>query len=228
MRLVLTSLFLVALSGRLSAQTNPPPTLYGGSWSTANPDRMTVIAAGGNQTARVFRITAPAAPPEDVLRFGLVVDGVAIPMQIYQGGSAVVEGKSIAIQQVNPGPILRGSWAVLQAVDVLAETINWYAYPDINREVLVASLATEQDFVLGITGGGPNCRATSMTVTIDGTPVMGPTRRPIVFPEGSQFLGRGKSIVVQASGTCLQPPGGAPVQGTLRIRKPAPPQAQLP
>jgi hypothetical protein len=216
--LLVAGFVLVRAAPALAQQ--PTPHLYSGGWSTLNAEGYTTITATGNLTPHVYRITAPQGPETDALQFAIYVDGQPLPVPLFQGGSAVVQGSRIAMLQRAGGASVPGSWTVLQEPQVPVEQINWIGYPSIDREILVASLKTEQEFVLTLTrGGGTQCKQTTMTVTIDGTPVRATNGQPMVFHDGASVLGKGKVVTVRVGGTCPPPPGIAWVAGTLRIRQ---------
>ena len=214
-RIAFASAVLLATSQVASAQSAPLALLSGG-WSTNNTSRLTSITGPGNLPVRVFRLDATMLVDTDVLQFTVIVDGVRIPTRFTEGSGVLVEGKSIAIEQSTPGRLVQGNWKVIQQPDVLAERVQWGSTQSLNINLLVASFQTEREFVLSINTVSTNCSGTSMTVTIDGTPVRDANGAVLALPEGSSLLAKGKSIVVKTAGNCT---GLNTVNGDLRITK---------
>jgi archaellum component FlaG (FlaF/FlaG flagellin family) len=198
-------------------QSNAQSTMNMGGWSTGNSSRYTRITGTGNLDQKIYQIECTTMLDGVALQFNVIVDGVTLPVTFHEGSYVAVEGKSIALQQVNPGKMIKGTWKIIQQPDLLATTLPWSFFPAINSDMLVANLKTEQEFLLSINYTSTNCTNTSFTVIIDGQPVKDAANNTLVFWEGSTIYGKGKSILIRASGTCSNV--NATVNGDLKLRK---------
>jgi hypothetical protein len=210
-KIILLIVFAVSLKA-LHAQI-----LSTGFWSTNNTNGYTKITVSNNLDNKVYQIESTYSQDNDVLLYNIIVDGVTLPITFHEGSAVVVEGKSIAIRQVAPlKKMIRGTWKVLQQPEVAATNFPWFFVPRINVDQLIASLKTEQEFLLTITSLSPNCTNTNMTVIIDGQPVKDDNNNVLILPEGSTIYGKGKVISLRATGVCS---GNNTINGTLNLKK---------
>src|SRR5215213_7049609 len=161
-------LFLLGVSFNIiNAQT-----MSAGFWSTNNAIGYTKITVSNNPDNKIYQIGSTYVQDDDVLRYNIIVDGVTLPITLHEGSTVVVEGKNIAIKQVPPlKKMSTGTWKVIQHQEIAATNFQWFFVPRVNVDQLIASLQTEQEFLLTITSLSPNCTNTSVTVIIDGQPV---------------------------------------------------------
>lgn len=208
-------LFLFIASGLTTiAQTMATELLWGG-WMTTNTTRYTRITVSPNLPQQVYRIESILLTDTSTLQYNIIVDGVVQPNSFHEGSVVVVEGKDIAIQQINPGPMVNGIWRMIQKPAAAATSIPWAGYARFNKDILVASLKTEQEFVLSINNNIPNCTATAMQVIIDGVPVKDATNQPLVLLSGSSVYGRGKLVSLRPIGNCTGTTNA--VYGSLKL-----------
>lgn len=192
-------------------------TMGAGFWSTNNTNGYTRITVSNNPDNKVYQIESTYNTDTDVLLYNVIVDGVMLPITFHEGTTVVVEGKNIAIRQVAPlKKMIRGTWKVVQQAEIAANIFQWFFVPRINVDQLIASLKTEQEFLLTITPQSPNCTNTSFMVIIDGQPVKDDNNNVLIFPEGSTISGKGKVISLRATGTCT---GNNTINGTLNLKK---------
>lgn len=211
--------FLAALAFLLFIQpiaAQPQPELLAGGWSTSNANRFTRITGTGNLDSKVYRIECTMMVDTAILQFNIFVDGITIPASFFEGSYVVVEGKNVAIQQVNPGKMVKGTWKVIQQPEIAPTSIPWAGYPKLDKDILVTSLKTEQEFVLSINYTSTSCSNTAMTVYIDGVPVKDNNNNVLTFWEGSSVYAKGKYIVIKTTGACT---GANPVYGELRLKR---------
>jgi hypothetical protein len=214
MKRYLVLLLLVGTSLTTVAQTLATELLWGG-WITTNANRFTRITVSPNLPQQVYRIESVLFTDTSTLQYNIIVDGVVQPTSFYEGSVVVVEGKDIAIQQVNPGASLNGTWRMIQKPAAATTSMAWAGYARLNRDILVASLKTEQEFVLSINNNIPNCTATAMQVLIDGVSVKDAANQPLVFMPGSYIYGRGKVITLRPIGNCTGV--NNPVMGSIKL-----------
>jgi archaellum component FlaF (FlaF/FlaG flagellin family) len=207
-------LLLVLCAALASAQT--VPEFFTGFWTTATSNRFTRITASPGLTQQVYRLESIMQSDANILQFNIIADGVVLPVSFYEGSVVLVEAKEIAIQQVTPGVVFAGTWKVVQKVPVAPITTTWAGYAQLNRDILIASFKTEQEFVLSVNGTSTNCTNTAMTVFIDGVVVKDNNNQPLIFAPGSSIYGKGKVITLRPSGTCTG--NTNPVYGTLKIK----------
>lgn len=107
---------------------------------------------------------------------------------------------------------------MLHQGEIVSTDIPWSCTPSANADMLIASLKTEEEFVLHINVNSLNCSNTSFIVMIDGQVLLDKTKKPLVFWHGSSVYGKGKMVAIRASGTC-EP--GHTVNGifTLKARR---------
>lgn len=215
MKLILPALIALLSAQLLTAQ--PQPELLTGGWSTSNSNRFTRITGTSNLDSKVYRIDCTMMVDTSVLQFNIIVDGITIPASFFEGSYVVVEGKNIAIQQANPGKMVKGTWKVIQVPEIPPVSVQWAGYPKINKDILIAALKTEQEFVVSINYTSLNCSNTTMTVYIDGTPVKDNNNNILTFWEGSSIYGKGKNIVIRVAGSCAG--NNDPVYGDLKLKK---------
>lgn len=207
---------LCAILINLGLNVNAQVTMGSGGWSTSNANRYTRITGTNNLDNKVYQIECTYMTDNDILQFRLIVDGVTLPVTFHEGSYVTVEGKSIAIQQITPGKMIRGTWKIIQQPEISANSSSWNYVPRVNADMLIASLKTEQEFLLSINYSSTNCTNTSMTVIIDGQPVLDNNNNPLIFWEGSTIYGKGKTVVIRAAGTCT---GNNTVNGDFKIKK---------
>ncbi|MGB8192091.1 MAG: hypothetical protein WCF67_09245, partial [Chitinophagaceae bacterium] len=192
MRIVL--LFL-ALGFSSFAVAQAQADLFSGFWTTSNTLKSTIITATPTASSRIYRIECLAdANDGQIYQAQIFVDGVQLTNPLVEGSHVMVEGKSIAIRQVGTATLYRGIWKVIQPQDAVlqAERSTWISYPSLNRDILVASFKTEQEFVLTINQPNIAVVGGSMIVTIDGNVVKDSAGNTVVFSEGSSVYGKGK------------------------------------
>jgi hypothetical protein len=214
MKRYLVLLLLIGASLSTIAQTMANELLWGG-WMTTNANRFTRITVSPNLPQQVYRIESVLFTDTSTLQYNVIVDGVAQPTSFYEGSVVVVEGKDIAIQQVNLGASLSGTWRMIQRPAAAATSIAWAGYARLNKDILVASLKTEQEFVLSINNNIPNCTATAMNVLVDGVSVKDANNQPLVLVSGSSVYGRGKVITLRPIGNCTGV--NNPVSGSIKL-----------
>lgn len=202
---------LLFLCGITHAQT-----LSAGGWRTSTGNPFTKITANNNLGVKVYRIECTNMVDATILQFKITVDGVDLLATFQEGSSVVVEGATIAIQQLTPGTMVKGTWAIIQQTDIPASTIPWNYFPSLTTDLLVASLKVDQEFLLSINYSSASCSNTSFIVFIDGQAVKDASGNTLKFLEGSTVYGKGKSVVIRASGTCT---GNNSVNGDLKIKK---------
>lgn len=187
-----------------------------GGWTTSNAARYTRITGTNNLDTKVYQVESTYFADSDVLQFNLIVDGVTLPVTFHEGSSVAVEGKSIAIQQTAAGKMFRGTWKIIQQPEVGATTLPWGFVPKVNADQVVATLKTEQEFLLSINFSSTGCTNTAMTVYIDGQPVRDAANNVLTFWEGSTVYGKGKLVVIRPTGTCS---ATGMIAGDLKLRK---------
>ncbi len=207
-------LMLAGSSLCAAAQTMAGELLWGG-WVTTNTARFTRITVSANLPQQVYRIESVLLTDTSTLQYNVIVDGVAQPVSFYEGSVVVVEGKDIAIQQVSTGPMVNGTWRMMQKPAAAATSIPWAGYARFNRDILVTSLKTEQEFVLSVNNNIPNCTATAMYVLIDGVMVKDTANQPLVLQSGSSVYGRGKQVTLRLIGNCTGV--NNPVSGSIKL-----------
>jgi hypothetical protein len=201
----------------VSITNSDAQTMSAGLWSTNNAIGYTKITVSNNPDNKVYQIESAYTQDNDVLLYNIIVDGVTLPITLHEGSTVVVEGKNIAIKQVAPlKKMSRGTWKVLQQPEIAATNFQWFFVPRLNVDQLIASLKTEQEFLLSITSLSPNCTNTSMTVIIDGQPVKDDNNNVLILPEGSTISGKGKVISLRAVGVCT---GNNTINGILNLKK---------
>ncbi|WDO14357.1 hypothetical protein MH928_06585 [Flavobacterium sp. WW92] len=189
-------------------------TLNAGGWSTSGPGSYTRITATNNLDQKVYSIQNTIHMDDAILEFEIIVDGVTIPTKIYEGGVVAVEGKSIFIRQTKPGKQIKGNWKTIQQPETAATVIPWVGYPSLNKEILVASLKTEQEFIIEI-HGSLDCNDAAFQVFIDNVPVKDSSNNTLTFWNGSSLIGKGKLVVVKVSGSCT---GSKIISGYLKLK----------
>jgi hypothetical protein len=207
------ALILAMANFGVNAQT---ASLSAGGWRTSNDNPFTRITGTNNLTTKIYRIECTTLVDPSILQFRIIVDGSPIPATFQEGSYVVVAGKEIAIEQISQGTMIRGSWAIIQEPEVSATTIPWNYYPSLTTDLLVASLKVEQEFLISINYLTNNCSNTSFVIFIDGQPVKDANNRVLKFIEGSTVYGKGKSVVIRASGTCSN---NTPIAGDLKLIK---------
>lgn len=190
--------------------------LNAGGWTTSNSSMFTRITGTNNLNNYVYRIECTTLADNDILKFNVIVDGVTIPVSFYEGTYIAVEGKNIALQQISPGKMIKGSWKIIQQPEVAATTLPWVLSPKLNTEMLIANLKTEQEFLLTINYTSSNCTNTGMTVMIDGQPIKDNNNNVLTFAEGSTIYAKGKTVTLRVTGNCT---GNNAVTGELKLRK---------
>lgn len=203
-------IFILSCSGLMGQ------TLMSGGWRTSTANPYTRITAGSIPGTRVYRLDCTTLADNSILQFKIIADGTEIPATMQEGSYVVVEGNNIAIQQLNPGTMVKGTWTILQQFETPASVIPWTYYPSLNNDLLIASFKVEQEFLLSINSTSPNCTNTSFTVFIDGQAVKDASNKPLKFLEGSTLYGKGKYVTIRASGTCTP---DSPIYGDLKINK---------
>ncbi len=192
------------------------PDFFIGGWNTSTTNRFTRITVSPNLVQQVYRLECTMMSDTDIIQFNVIADGVVLPVSFYEASVVLVEAKDIAIQQVTPGAFVSGNWRLVQKPAVTAVSIPWAGYARLNREILVASLKTEQEFVLSINASSSNCTATTMTVFVDGVLVKDNAGQPLIFAPGSSIYGRGKLITLRPAGNCTG--NTNPVYGSLKLK----------
>ncbi len=189
-------------------------TLNAGGWSTTGPGSYTRITATNNLDQKVYSIQNTIMMDTDIIEFEIIADGVIIPAKMYEGGFVAVEGKSIFIRQTKPGRMIKGSWKTIQQSETQATVITWTGYPSLNKDILVANLKTEQEFIIEI-HGSIDCNDATFQVFIDNVPVKDNNNNTLTFWNGSSLLGKGKSVVVRVNGSCTNT---QTVSGYLKLK----------
>jgi hypothetical protein len=192
------------------------PEFFIGGWNTATANRFTRITVSPNLVQQVYRLECTMMSDTDIVQFNVIADGVLQPVSFYEGSVVLIEAKDIALQQVTPGAFFSGNWKLVQKPAIAAVSIPWAGYAKLNKDILVASLKTEQEFVLSLNQTSSNCTATSMTVFIDGVVVKDNANLPLVFAPGSSIYGRGKLITLRPTGNCIG--NTNPVYGSLKLK----------
>ncbi len=142
------------------------------------------------------------------MQFNIIVDGVTIPATFFEGSYVIVEGKNIVIQQLNAGKFFKGTRKVIQQPELAAEKILWNGFPQIQKDILIASFKTDQEFVISLNLMSTNCQNTSMSIWVDSVPVQAKGAcgsSTATFSEGSSIIGLGKLITARVVGTCSSP-----------------------
>lgn len=191
-------------------------TLSSGGWRTSSDNTFTRITANSNLGPKIYRLECTNMTDNAILQFKITVDGVIIPTTFQEGSNVVVEGSNVAIQQITPGVMVKGTWTIIQQTDIPATTIPWNYYPSLTNELLIASLKVEQEFLLSINYNSANCTNTSYSIMIDGQPVKDANNNNLKFLEGSTLYGKGKSVTIRANGTCT---GNNPIYGDIKLKK---------
>jgi hypothetical protein len=207
------ALLFLAIGISVKAQVTE---FFAGGWNTATANRFTRITVSPGLVQQVYRLDCTMMGDSDIMQFNVIADGVLIPVSFYEGSTVLVEAKDIAIQQVTPGTFIGGSWKLVQKPAITSVSIPWAGYPKLNKDILVASLKTEQEFVLSINQSSSNCTATSMTVLIDGIVVKDNANQPLVFAPGSSIYGKGKVVTLRPIGNCAG--NTNPVYGSLKLK----------
>lgn len=176
--------------------------LFIGRWKTSNSSRLTTITANPLDRSRVFRISCLELVDTDVIRFQFLVDDKSIIAPLNEGGSVFIEGKSVFIEQTEDGVNKLSSWEVVQEPQLAYEQVTWVVHPQEGSQSLIAAFEKEQEFVLGMSSGSINCSNGSMIVIIDGKEVRDKNNKIMQFLEGSNLIGKGKTITVAVSGNC--------------------------
>jgi hypothetical protein len=216
MKTSLLFFFLLVLALPVNAQND----LYSGGWVTPNTSKLTTITGSNNLPQRIYRIECTLFQDADVLQFNIIVDGTTIPATFFEGNYVIVEGKKIVIQQLNAGKCAKGSWKVIQQPEVLAEKTTWSGYPQIQKDILIASLKTEQEFVISLNSTSTDCQNTSMSIFIDSVPVTATGAggsSTSTFAGGSSIVGFGKLVTARVVGTCASPT--ASINGDFKLLK---------
>jgi hypothetical protein len=208
---------LVLLLATVSVFANAQvPEFFIGGWNTSTANRFTRITVSPNLVQQVYRLECSMASDTDIVQFNIFADGVVIPVSFFEASVVLVEAKDIAIQQVTPGAFFSGNWKLVQKPAIASVSIPWAGYAKLNKDILVASLKTEQEFVLSLNATSSNCTATSMTVFIDGVVVKDNANQPLIFAPGSSIYGRGKLITLRPMGNCTG--NTNPVYGNLKLK----------
>lgn len=189
-------------------------TLNAGGWSTSGPGSYTRITATHNLDQKVYSIQNTIHMDDAILEFDIIADGVTIPTKMFEGGFVAVEAKSIFIRQTKPGKQIKGSWKTIQQPETAATVIPWMGYASLNKDILVASLKTEQEFIIEI-HGSLDCNDAAFQVFIDNVPVKDGSNNTLTFWNGSSLIGKGKLVVVRVSGSCT---GAKPITGYLKLK----------
>ncbi|TYP99233.1 hypothetical protein C7447_102555 [Tenacibaculum adriaticum] len=191
-------------------------TLSAGGWRTSNNNPFTRITGSNNLATKIYRIECTALVDTSILQFRIIVDGTPIQATFQEGSYVVVEGKQIAIEQLSQGTMVRGAWTIIQEPEIAATTVPWNYYPSLSNDLLVASLKVEQEFLISINYSTINCSNTSFNVFINGQPVKDTNNNTLIFLEGSTVYGKGKSILIRATGACTN---NMPIVGDLKLAK---------
>jgi hypothetical protein len=208
-------LFMLFATASVFAKAQVQDFFIGG-WNTTTANRFTRITVSPNLVQQVYRLECTMMSDADIMQFNVIADGVLIPVSFYEGSVVLVEAKDIALQQVTPGAFISGNWKPVQKPAIASVSIPWAGYPKLNKDILVASLKTEQEFVLSINSTSSNCTATSMTVFVDGVVVKDNANQPLIFAPGSSIYGRGKVITLRPAGNCTG--NTNPVYGSLKLK----------
>lgn len=211
-------LLFFACSYSIAGAQATTPEFFQGVWNTSNTAKFTRLTVSPNLTNQVYRIDCSTVINDaDILQFNIYVDGVVQTVSFYEGSSVLVEGKDIALQQVNPGAAATGIWRVVQKPAIAPVTANWVGYSKLNKDILVASLKTEQEFILHISHDLANCTAstTGMNVYIDGVPVKDRNNVMLTFAAGNSMYGKGKVITIRPLGICT---GNNVIAGTIKLK----------
>ena len=153
---------------------------------------------------------------ETIVQFNIIVDGFVQLVTFHEGSNIAIEGKNIAIKQITPGRMIKGTWKIIQQPEIAAYTLPWAYVPRVNTDLLIAVLKDEQEFLLSINYTSTNCTNTSMTVLIDGQPIRDNANNIITFWEGSTLYGKGKTVAIRPLGTCT---GNNTINGDLKLKK---------
>ncbi|MCM4155993.1 hypothetical protein [Gramella sp. AN32] len=191
-------------------------TLSSGGWRTSVDNPFTRITVSNNLETNIYKIECTTLVDAPILQFKITVDGTVVQAIFQEGSYVVVEGKMITIQQLTPGIMVKGTWAIIQQPETSAITIPWNYYTSLSNDLLVATLKVEQEFLLSINYSTLNCSNTSFTVFIDGLPVKDENNNILKFLEGSTIYGKGKLITIRATGTCNN---NTPIGGDLKLSK---------
>lgn len=189
-------------------------TLNVGGWSTSGPGSFTRITATNNLDPKVYSIQNTIMMDEAILEFEIVADGLTIPAKLYEGGCVAVEGKNIFIRQTKPGRMIKGGWKIIQQPEIGAIVIPWVGYPSLNKEILVANLKTEQEFIIEVHEVF-DCSDATFQVIIDNIPIKDNNNNILTFWSGSSLIGKGKTVVVKVNGSCT---GSKTVSGYLKLK----------
>lgn len=212
-RIYLTLLILSITHFGIIGQT---ATMSTGGWRTSTENPKTRITATNNLSSKIYRINCITLVDATILQFRIIVDGTPIQPTFQEGSFVVVEGKEIFIEQTTPGAMIIGTWTIVQESERAALTLPWNYYTSLTNDLLIASLKVEQEFLLSINSTSINCTGTSFTIFIDGQAVKDANNNIMKFLEGSTIYGKGKNILIRASGSCTL---NSPIVGDLKLSK---------
>jgi hypothetical protein len=190
--------------------------LFQGGWKTTSIQKLTTITGTVLAEPRVFKINCVELADTDAVKFNFLVDGERIEALFFEGSYVFIEGKSVLIEQLNNGVNFSATWEVVQRQQEEFERTNWFAYPSLDEDVLIASFVKPQEFVLSFNAKSDGCSNGSLIVKIDGVPVKDYAGNNLSFVEGASIIGFGKKVTVQIQGNCTQRKGFV---GSLKIAK---------
>ncbi|MGB3465220.1 MAG: hypothetical protein WBA74_08120 [Cyclobacteriaceae bacterium] len=204
-------IILPFLANTISAQEK----LLSGGFRVNNSQTYTRITAHELDDDYLFRISSIETVSRQIVQFKVTANSIQSELLIEEGGSAIVEAKSLAVSRKFNGDYAYATWEVVDD-NRIANVVPWKFFPRTTSKITVASLEEEKLFVISINLRSNNCSNGRMQLFIDGVAVKDDSGNILRFPEGSSVIGKGRLIQLVVTGSCSETEG---FSGSLKLEK---------
>lgn len=174
-------------------------SLFIGGWKLNGKDRSITLVNPPFSESKVFFLSCVSLDRRDA-RFSIRDESRQIIAELIEGGSAIVEGRTIHIRQTAEGEAAFCTWNILEESETFKEEATWVGFPN-GRQVLLAAFQENRRFVFTL-NKSTGCTDESANLIVDGNVVKDIDNNKLTIFEGVSFIGQGKIISAILNGTC--------------------------
>ena len=200
----------------ISMQRSSFGKFYIGGWKTNDRKNQTTLTLTPLNKEELFKIKSTLHFDDDLLKYKIWKNRQEIPSSLHEGGSTIVEARSIDIEQQGKGLNILSSWEFIDQKEIHFFETYWSYTPTRNALGIVANFEEIKEFILSFNAADVTSDNGLMSVIVDGKPVKDETGKTLKFLQNSSVIGKGKSISIYIEKTnSIQ----KRFYGSLRIKK---------
>lgn len=191
-----------------------PGETAGSYWSMDEKQASAALTTPTVPTARWFAVHLKGFDIGNSV--GLEIDDKKMDFAVHVDGWALVYGKRLLFTRYSGTAGFLGEWRTIDPAYLQKNEFAWAVHPEANKEVLIAHLDVNREFVIavGATNSPDDCSDVRVKPIVDNKPVPDKTVKDSLLSQNGSLIGFGTDIRLSFQGKCK--PGKA-VGGIFRL-----------